>query len=460
MQSNRETLASRLGFILLSAGCAIGLGNVWRFPFIVGKYGGSIFVLLYLFFLALLAFPILLTEMTVGRGSRANLVHAFHKLAHRNKRLWAVLGGVLFSGCLILMMYYTNVTGWLLLYTKGYLFQDFHGCATPESFGQMFQSIVSDPVQAVTAMVISCLVGGVVCAIGVKKGVESVVKVLMLALLVLMLVLAGYALTLPNAAEGLRFYLLPNWEHFLHNPLETIFAAMGQAFFTLSIGIGSMEIFGSYLDWKVSMTRECLCIIALDTLVALAAGLIIFPVCASQGIDVSAGPSLVFISLPNIFSLLPGGGFWGTLFFAFLATAALTTVIAVFENLVAFPMDAHWLGRKGAALAVTLIVILLSLPCVLGFGPWSHIQPMGPNSTILDLEDFIVSQNLLPLGGISFILFCASNAGWGEKNFLAELEEGQDWRFSRGMVHYWRYVLPTLILVIMLMGYCQKFLVV
>lgn len=455
MHPQRETLASRLGFILLSAGCAIGLGNVWRFPFIVGKYGGSIFVLLYLFFLAFLAFPILLTEMTVGRGSRANIVHAFHKLAHRNKTLWAVLGGVLLSGCLILMMYYTNVTGWLLLYTKGYISQDFQHCATPEDFAQLFQGIVSDPRQAVAAMVVTCLVGGFVCAIGVKKGVESVVKVLMVVLLLLMLVLAGYALSLPNAMEGLRFYLLPNWEHFAQKPMETVFAAMGQAFFTLSVGIGSMEIFGSYLDWKVSMTRECLCIIALDTLVALAAGLIIFPVCASQGIDVSAGPSLVFISLPNIFAQLPAGDFWGTMFFAFLAMAALTTVIAVFENLIAFPMDAKWMNRPCSALVVTLVVILLSLPCVLGFGPWSHIQPLGPNTTILDLEDFIVSQNLLPLGGISFILFCSTSLGWGEKNFLAELEAGQAWHIPQLLVRYWKYVLPALILLIMLIGYCQ-----
>lgn len=459
MTTQRESLASRLGFILVSAGCAIGLGNIWRFPFIVGKYGGAIFVLLYLLFLAIMAFPVLMTEMTVGRGSQSNIVHGFHKLASSHKRTWAVLGAILLTGCLLLMMYYTTITGWLLLYTKGYVCGSIQGAdaAAGQNFGEVFGNLASNPGLSSLGMILTCLIGGVVCAMGVEKGVENVVKFLMLALFVLILVLAGYAMTLPNAAEGLKFYLLPNWTNFAQKPLETIFAALGQAFFTLSIGIGSMEIFGSYLSWKTSMAKECLFIIILDTFVALSAGLIIFPVCACMGIDVSAGPGLIFISLPEIFQTLPGGQFWGALFFAFLFLAAITTVIAVFENLVAFPIDAKWMGRKASALLVTVAVILLSMPCVLGFGPWKGFQPLGEGTGVLDLEDFIVSQNLLPLGAVCFLVFCGCAAGWGFRNFTQELEAGQSWHFPKWILFYWRFLLPVIILAICILGYWALF---
>ena len=315
MSSPRESLASRMGFILLSAGCAIGLGHVWRFPFIVGRYGGCIFVLFYLLFLFIMGFPLLLTEISIGRGSRKNLVHAMHDLAHTHKKAWGTIGFILLMGCLILMMYYTTVSGWLFAYTSDYMRGAFKGLQDASKYGEVFDNLVKNPVRSTISMAIVCIISGGVCAIGLKRGVESVVKVLMVALMLLILVLAIYAMTLPNAAEGLKFYLLPNVDNFMKNPMETIFAAMGQAFFTLSIGIGSMEIFGSYLDWKTSLTKECIWIIALDTFVAFSSGLIIFPVCASNNIDVSAGPPLIFVSLPSVFATLPGGQFWGFLFF-------------------------------------------------------------------------------------------------------------------------------------------------
>lgn len=457
MSENRETLASRLGFILLSAGCAIGLGNVWRFPFIVGKYGGCIFVLLYLLFLALLGFPLLMTEMAVGRGSHANQVHAFYNLSHKFKSVWGFLGLLGFLGCLLLMMYYTSVSGWLLTYTKEYIAGGITSCVTPEDFGDFFGKTISSPVQAAIYMGIVCVLGGGVCALGLKRGVEGIVKILMMVLLVLMIVLAIRSATLPGAKEGLKFYLLPNWENFMENPLETIFAAMGQAFFTLSIGIGSMEIFGSYLNWKTSLAKECIWIIILDTLVALSAGFIIFPICASKGIDMGTGPGLVFVSLPNVFSMLPAGQLWGSIFFAFLFMAALTTVIAVFENLLALFIDSKWVSRPIAALLVTFAVIVLSLPCVFGFSIWSGFQPLGQGTGILDLEDFLVSQNLLPLGGVIFLVFSISKAGWGYDNFLKELQAGQSWAFPKAVLFYWKWILPIIILGVFVLGYWQMF---
>ena len=457
MSSPRESLASRMGFILLSAGCAIGLGNVWRFPFIVGRYGGCIFVLFYLLFLFIMGFPLLLTEVSIGRGSRKNLVHAMHDLAHTHKKAWGTIGFILLMGCLILMMYYTTVSGWLFAYTGDYMRGAFNGMHDASKYGEFFGSLVSNPVRSTISMAIVCLISGGVCAIGLKRGVESVVKVLMVALMLLILVLAIYAMTLPNAAEGLKFYLLPNVDNFMKNPMETIFAAMGQAFFTLSIGIGSMEIFGSYLDWKTSLTKECIWIIALDTFVAFSSGLIIFPVCASNNIDVSAGPPLIFVSLPSVFATLPGGQFWGFLFFLFLLLAALTTVIAVFENLIAYPMDAKLMNRPASSVFITLLVIVLSLPCVLGFSTLKFIEPLGEGSTILDLEDFIVSQNLLPIGGLILFIFAFCKSGWGQENFLREVHEGQSWRYSRGAIFYWKHILPVIIAAILLLGYYTFF---
>ncbi len=457
MSENRETLASRLGFILLSAGCAIGLGNVWRFPFIVGKYGGCIFVLLYLLFLVILGFPLLLTEMAVGRGSQANQIHAFYNLSHAHKKTWRMLGVLGFLGCLLLMMYYTNVSGWLLNYTKEYIAGGISAYSTAEDFGNLFGQTITNPWKSTGYMVLVCVLGGGICALGLKQGVEAIVKILMMGLLLLMVVLAVRSATLPGAAEGLKFYLTPNWSNFMKAPLETIFAAMGQAFFTLSIGIGSMEIFGSYLSWKTSLAKECFWIILLDTIVALSAGFIIFPICASKGIDMGAGPGLVFVSLPNIFADLLGGRFWGCLFFAFLFMAALTTVVAVFENLIAVFIDAKAMKRPWAAMLVTETVILLSLPCILGFSVWSGFTPLGAGSGVMDLEDFIVSQNLLPLGGITFLVFAFSKSGWGHENFVAELNAGQTWKFPTWVITYMKWILPFIILAVFALGYWQMF---
>lgn len=458
MTKERENLTSRLGFILVSAGCAIGLGNIWRFPFIVGEYGGCIFVLLYLLFLLLMGFPLLMVEMSIGRGSHSNLVQGLPKLANKGKKFWCTLGVIASMGCLLLMMYYTTVTGWLLTYTGDYLTGAIaKGTADGSTFGDFFGVLVSDPKASGIGMFIACAIGGIVCSLGLKNGVESFVKYMMALLLILMGILAVRVLFLPNAMEGLKFYLLPNWQRFTENPYETIFAAMGQAFFTLSIGVGSMEIFGSYLPWKKSLAKECAWIIILDTFVALAAGLIIFPACTSSSVDVSSGPGLIFISLPNVFTQIAGGRFWGFLFFAFLSLAALTTVIAVFENLLALLIDIfHW-KRITAGIVVGLAVAALSIPCVLGFNLWSSFQPLGAGTGVLDLEDFIVSQNLLPLGGLTMLIFCFAKFGWGKKNFLAELHEGQSWKFSRFFLFYYQYLLPVILLAVFVMGYIQIF---
>ena len=455
--NNRETLASRLGFIFLSAGCAIGLGNVWRFPFIVGQYGGGIFVFLYLFFLVILGFPILMTEMAVGRAGQANLVGSFRNLAARHHRAWVWLARIMIGGCLVLMIYYTTVSGWLFSYAGYYARGALANCATPDEFKAFFGELIASPGRSAAYMLLAVALGAVICWFGLKKGVEQVVKYMMGALLVLMVLLAGYALTTPGAREGLSFYLSPNWEHFTQKPLETLFAAMGQAFFTLSLGIGSMTIFGSYLSWKKPLAVECAWIIALDTFVALCAGLIIFPICKSYGVDVASGPGLLFVSLPNAFHGMRLGRILGMIFFVFMSLAALTTIVAVFENLIAYLQDEHRLGRKTATLAVGIAVAALSLPCVFGYNLWKGCRPLGGESTILDFEDFIVSQNLLPLGSLCLCIFAFCRAGWGKTRFLAELEAGQKWRLPDWIFYCCNYLLPIIILAIFIMGYWQMF---
>ncbi len=456
-QSSRETLATRLGFIMLSAGCAIGLGNVWRFPFIVGKFGGGIFVFLYLFFLLVLGFPVLMTEMAIGRGGRSNLVGSFRNLATSHTVGWTWLARIMISGCFILMIYYTSVSGWLFAYT-GYFARGVNTAfASAESSGKFFDELTKSPSRSTLYMLLATLLGSVICWYGVQKGVEKYVKYMMCALIVLMVVLAGYALTTPGMREGLAFYLCPNWNNFTQKPLETIFAAMGQAFFTLSLGVGSMTIFGSYLNWKKPLAKECGWIILLDTLVALCAGFIVFPICKSYNVDVGQGPGLIFVSLPNIFNNIPLGRIWGTLFFLFMALAALTTIVAVFENLIAYLQDEYSFPRRKATACVGLAVAMLSLPCVFGYNLLAFIKPLGGNSSILDFEDFIVSQNLLPLGALAMTLFCFSKSGWGESKFMNELEEGQPWHIPSAIRIYWKYILPVVILLIFAMGYIQMF---
>ena len=471
----RETLATRLGFILLSAGCAIGLGNVWRFPFIVGQYGGGIFVLLYLLFLIILGFPIMMSEMAVGRGGRANLVGSFCNLASSQRKAWTWLARIMISGCLILMIYYTTVSGWLFSYTGYFARGTISNLATESSIsiastnladersfivmivGKFFSELIKSPWRSTGYMVLATVLGTLICWFGVQKGVEKCVKYMMSALLVLMVVLAVYALCTPGAKEGLAFYLKPDFANFVKAPLETVFAAMGQAFFTLSLGVGSMTIFGSYLSWKKSLAVECAWIIVLDTFVALSAGLIVFPICKSYGIDVAQGPGLMFVSLPVAFNSMPLGRFWGTLFFLFMSLAALTTIVAVFENLIAYLQDEHGFGRKASTLIVGIGVAMLSLPCVFGYNLLSNIHPLGGQSTILDFEDFIVSQNLLPIGALAITVFCFSKAGWGREKFIAEVEEGQGWHFPKPVIGYWQYAIPLVIIVIFIMGYYNMF---
>ena len=452
--SERETLSSRLGFIMLSVGCAVGLGNVWRFPYITGKYGGGMFVLLYLLFLVLMGFPLLVGELAVGRCGQANLVGSANRISN-NKKLWNILFQTVFTGNFILMTYYTVVTGWLISYTVSYLTGAITPYNTPEAVGNFFGSLTSSPVDSIMYMVITVIAATTVCCAGLRNGVEKSVKFMMFILFLLMIILAANALTLPGRNQGLSFYLMPDWQKFTSNISETIYAAMGQAFFTLSLGVGSIAIFGSYIKKTHSLAGEAVTIISLDTLIAFTAGIIIFPCCFSFGVDPGSGPGLIFISLPNTFAQMAGGRWWGALFFIFLATAALTTVIAVFENLIAYLMDQFNFKRISAALITGAAVALCAVPCALGFNLWSKIQPMGKGSTILDLEDFIVSQNLLPLGALTLALFCSLKYGWSWAGFTAEANTGTGLKFPTWLRFYFRYLLPLLILSVMFFGYKQ-----
>ncbi len=455
----RENLSSRIGFIFLAAGCAIGLGNIWRFPFITGQSGGGMFVLLYLLFLAILGFPILVMELALGRAAQQNLIGAYRKLAVPAGRFrWHWGGYVFFSGNLLLMMFYTTVSGWLLAYAWGYLNGDLMAQQTPELVNQYFLNLIGDPLASGGYLLLVVLLATVLCACGLQRGVESSVKVMMALLFSMLLVLALRALTLPGAGEGLRFYLAPDLDRLRETGVaRTVYNAMGQAFFTLSLGVGSMAIFGSYIKQDHSLTKESIWIILLDTTVALLAGCIIFPVCFSFDVNVSSGPGLIFQSIPNIFVQLAGGRWWGVLFFLFLALAALTTVVAVFENLIAFVMDEFQLRRTWASALVGVAVFVLSLPCALGFNLLSWIQPLGPGSTVLDLEDFIVSQNLLPLGSLFALVFCVSRYGWGWDKFVAEADAGHGLRFPRFLRWYLCWVLPLIILTVFVCGYWEKF---
>ena len=455
--SQRETLSSRLGFIMLSVGCAVGLGNVWRFPYITGQYGGGMFVLLYLVCLLLLGLPLLLAELSVGRGGGANLVGSVRKLAATRKNLWVLPFKAVFTGNFILMTYYTVVSGWLLAYTVYYLTDAIGKCRTPGEFGTLFSQLTASPVESGLYMAFTVLISALICSLGLQKGVEKCVKNLMFTLFVLLIVLAGYALTLPGAKEGLSFYLKPDWTKFSQNIGQTIFAAMGQAFFTLSIGVGSIAIFGSYINKERSLPGEGVTIVSIDTMIALLAGVIIFPCCFSFGVNPGAGPGLIFVSLPNTFAQMTGGRWWGVLFFIFLSVAALTTVVAVFENLIAYFMDEWRFSRRKASWITGGAVALCSLPCVLGFNVWSKFHPLGKASTILDLEDFIVSQNLLPLGAVCLAIFCSARYGWGWQNFITEANTGKGLKFPGALRWYFRYLLPLLVLSVMIVGYKQLF---
>ncbi len=454
--NNRERFSSRLGFILISAGCAVGLGNVWRFPYITGQYGGAAFVLVYLIFLVLLGLPIMVMEFAVGRASQKSAARSFHVLEPAGTK-WHLQGYACMAGNYLLMMFYTTVGGWMAAYIFKTLTGEFKGLDA-DGVSAVFNDMLARPGYMTFWMVLVVLLSFFICSLGLQKGVERITKAMMSCLFLILLILCIRSVTLPGASEGLRFYLVPDFTRFTENGVgNTIFAAMGQAFFTLSLGIGAMAIFGSYIGKDRTLTGETINICLLDTLVAFLAGLIIFPSCFAFGVDPGQGPGLVFITLPNIFNQMVGGRIFGVLFFVFMTFAAQSTIIAVFENIISFSMDLFGTSRKKAVLINGIAIILLSLPCVFGFNIWSGFQPLGAGSTIQDLEDFIVSNNLLPLGSMVYLLFCTSRYGWGWKNFLAEADTGKGVKFPDWARVYVSYILPLIVLFIFIMGYYQKF---
>ena len=452
----RETFGSRLGFIFLSAGCAIGLGNVWRFPFITGQYGGAAFVLIYVAFLLFLAMPIMVMEFSVGRASRLSPSRSFEVLCPEHK-VWSLWGYAAWIGNCLLMMFYTTITGWMLAYTYNSAAGTFAGLNT-DAVGQFFGKFLESPTQMVGWMTLAVFIGAVVCFSGLQRGVERVTKIMMCGLLLIMITLAVRSVTLPGADKGLEFYLKPDFNKLISSGLgTTLYAALGQAFFTLSLGIGSMAIFGSYIEKDRSLFGESLIVTGLDTFVALTAGLIIFPACFAYGINPGAGPGLIFVTLPNMFNSMPNGQIWGTLFFLFMSFAALSTVIAVFENIVACFMDKLNWSRQKSTIVMALLIFVFSIPCALGFNLWKDIQPLGAGTGVLDLEDFIVSNNLLPIGSIIYLLFCVSRYGWGWDNFIKEADEGKGLKFPNYLRGYFTYIVPVIMLIILGVGYYQTF---
>ncbi len=452
----REKLKTRLGFILLSAGCAIGIGNVWKFPYMAGQGGGGAFVLFYLLFLVVLGLPILCMEFAVGRASQKSPVKAYQALEKPGQK-WHIHGYLTLVGCYLLMMFYTTVAGWMLHYFCLTAAGSFEG-QDPAGVAGIFNEMLADPVLMGIWMIVVVALGIFVCLRGLQNGLEKVTKVMMLALLVIMVALAVHSLFLPGAAEGLRFYLVPDFGRMAQAGVgATLVGAMNQAFFTLSLGIGAMAIFGSYIGKERSLLGESARVVALDTLVAIMAGLIIFPACFSYGVDQTAGPSLVFITLPNIFADMFLGRLWGSLFFLFMSFAALSTVLAVFENIICCGMELTGWSRKKSGLINLVVIILLSLPCVLGFNLWKWDWLAVFGGTIQDLEDFLVSNLFLPLGSLVYLLFCVTRYGWGWKRFQEEANTGEGLKMRGWMRPYLTYVLPVVVLFIFAMGIYDKF---
>ena len=452
----REQLSSRLGFLLVAAGCAIGLGNIWRFPFVAGEHGGGAFVLVYLLALVFLGLPILVMEFSVGRAGRLNIAGALRKLEPEGGK-WHIWGYLAIGGNYLLMMFYTVICGWVLFYFWSALTGGLSGLS-PEQVGHVFSSLLKSPWQMTFWMGLTVVSGCFVCAIGLVKGVERIIKIMMAGLFILLVILAARALTLPGAAEGISFFLKPDFGRMMEKGLWTsIYAAMGQAFFSLSLGIGSMVIFGSYIGRERALAGESVNVAILDTAASLLAGLLIFSACFAFGVDVAAGPGLTFIALPNVFNHMTGGYFWATLFFLLLALGALTTVVAVFENIIAFGMENLGWSRRKACVVNGAIIFFCSLPCILGFNLLSGIQPMGPGSNILGLQDFILSKNLVPLGGLVFIFFCCHRYGWGWDKFIGEANQGKGMKLPRILRPYFAYVLPIAMLVIFVQGYREIF---
>lgn len=454
----RETFGSRLGFILVSAGCAIGLGNVWKFPYITGQYGGAMFILIYLVFLVIFGLPILVSEFSVGRGSGKSMATAFHDLEAKGTK-WHNLGWFSLFGSYLLMMFYTMVGGWMLFYVYRMVTGKL-ASLDAAGIGAAFDGMLGSAPTMVAWMIVAVVISFLICAMGLQNGIEKITKIIMTVLIILMIVLAVRSLVLPGAGEGIRFYLIPTLDGIREHGLGTVlFAAMAQAFFTLSIGIGSMQIFGSYMKKDRRILGESVSIICVDTFVALMAGIIIIPACFAFSIEPGAGPSLLFITLPNVFNSMAGGRIWGTLFFVFMSFAAITTIVAVFENIIMFTIEKFGWSRKKAVAINLVLMILLSLPAVLGFNVLSEVQLMGPGTTIMDVEDFLVSYNLLPLGSLVFVMFCVRKNGWGWDNFIKEVNTGEGWKFpSGGLIRiYMSVILPIVIAIIYLKGYFDFF---
>lgn len=447
----REQLGSRLGFILISAGCAIGIGNVWKFPYMAGENGGGIFVLIYLFFLAILGLPVMTMEFAMGRASQKSPVRIYHQLAPK-KKAWRAQGYAAFAGNYLLMMFYTTVAGWMLHYFVSTATGTFNGLNSEQVSGE-FSNMLSDTPSMLIYMGIVVAAGFFVCSFGLQKGLERVTKFMMIALLAIMILLAFYSVFLIDGSEGLVYYLVPNFKNIEHiGIVNVIVAAMNQAFFTLSLGIGAMAIFGSYIGKERSLLGESINVAVLDTFVAITSGLIIFPTCAAFNVEVDSGPSLIFITLPNLFNSLPGGMIWGSLFFVFMSFAALSTVLAVFENIISCTVDMLNCSRKKACIINGVLLFLLSLPCALGFNLLSGVHPFGGTSSIMDFEDFLVSNIILPLGSLCYVIFCVSKFGWGWKNFKAEANTGKGAKIAGWMRGYMTFVLPVIILIVFVLG--------
>lgn len=451
IMEQREQLGSRLGFILLSAGCAIGIGNVWKFPYMVGQYGGGAFVLIYLFFLVILGIPVMTMEFAMGRAGQRSPARLYQQLEPKGSK-WHLHGYVAMAGNYILMMFYTSVAGWMLDYFVRTAGGQFVGADT-DGVAAQFSQMLGDPLRMTLFMGIIVVLGFLVCSFSLQKGLERITKWMMVALLVIMVVLAINSVCTAGGSQGLRFYLVPDLVRMKKVGIGNVVAgAMNQAFFTLSLGIGAMAIFGSYIGKERALMGESARVAALDTLVALCSGLIIFPACFAYGVQPDSGPSLIFITLPNIFNHMPLGRVWGSLFFVFMSFAAFSTVLGVFENIVSCTMDLSGWSRKKACLFNGILMLLLSMPCVLGFNVLSKFQPLGPGTGVLDLEDFVVSNLLLPLGSLIFIFFCTSRYGWGWKNFTKEANTGKGLKVQHWMRGYMCYVLPVLVAVILVLG--------
>lgn len=447
----RENFKSRLGFILISAGCAVGIGNVWKFPYVTGQNGGGIFVLFYLFFLITVGVPVLTMEFAVGRASRKSIVNCYQELEKPGNK-WHLHGNVALVGNYLLMMFYTTVAGWMLSYFYRFLKGEFVDVDTTQ-VKDIFNGMLQNPIGLTFWMAVIVVAGFLICSFGLQSGVEKISKPMMLCLLGLIVILAVNSILLDGGMEGLKFYLIPDWKRVEEVGLfQVLIAALNQAFFTLSIGMGSMEIFGSYMDKKHTLLGESLQIAILDTFVAVVSGLIIFPACFAYGVDPGAGPELIFITLPNVFSAMSGGKIWGSLFFLFMTFASFSTIIAVFENIIACWMDKWNLSRRKAAVFNGIIILIASMPCVLGFNVWSGFQPRGTGSTVLDLEDFLVSNLLLPIGSLIFLLFCTRKCGWGYDNYLKEVNTGVGIKMPRWLKGYVSYIIPCIILLILFMG--------